>query len=291
MRKWTNKVFLFGLLCCVLAIGLIFYPMASNWIWSNQRTRVITQYENAVDTLQEENYVDSWEKAEAYNQELFEQSCSIAGFSINSAPLPSDDVLNSLDVSGDGTLATIEMPTLGILLPVYYGTQSKTLTNGVGVVEGSSLPIGGKGTHSVIAGHSALASSRLFSDIDQLEVGDKFYIRVLNEVLTYEVDQITVVLPDDVSNIAIDPTRDYITLLTCTPYGVNSHRLLVRGERVFLSEPQDDTSNEKRHESSWWTNYQYGILIGISIYLVGLVILIFVRIIWKIKRKVTHGKD
>lgn len=290
MKKRANKVILFGLLCCVLAMGLIIYPMASNWIGSIKRTHVITEYESAVNTLQQKDYQNCLGKAVEYNQELLEQSCSITGFTISSAPTPDNSVLDGLDVSGDGTLGTIEIPTLEILLPIYYGTQSNSLTNGVGVVEGSSLPVGGEGTHSVIAGHSGLASSRLFSDIEQLEVGDFFYIQILGTELAYQVDQITVVLPDDVSNIAIEPDKDYVTLLTCTPYGINSHRLLVRGERVPLpNESEKDLVNQERHESSWWSNYQCGLIIGVAIYLAGLVIVIFIRAIWRARKKETHG--
>ena len=217
---------------CVLAMGMMLYPMASNWLSGQTRSQVITEYETALEVLDNQATQQALELAQAYNRELLEQSCSIAGFSVSGAPTPGNDILTALAPTGGGMLATLEIPAIDVILPVYYGTQSTTLTAGVGVVEGSSLPVGGTGSHAVLAGHSGLASSRLLSDLDQLTQGDVFFLRVLDETLAYEVDQISVVLPDDVSQIGIDPQGDYVTLLTCTPYGVNSHRLLVRGTRT-----------------------------------------------------------
>lgn len=217
---------------CVLAVGMMLYPMASNWLSGQTRSQVVTEYETSVEELDNQATQQALELARAYNRDLLEQSCSIAGFSVSGAPTPDNDILTALDPTGGGMLATLEIPAIDVILPVYYGTQSTTLTAGVGVVEGSSLPVGGEGSHAVLAGHSGLASSRLLSDLDQLTQGDVFFLRVLDETLAYEVDQISVVLPDDVSQIGIDPQGDYVTLLTCTPYGVNSHRLLVRGTRT-----------------------------------------------------------
>ena len=217
---------------CVLAVGMMLYPMASNWLSGQTRSQVITEYETAVEVLDNQATQQTLDLARAYNRDLLEQSCSIAGFSVSGAPTPDNDILTALDPTGGGMLATLEIPTIDVILPVYYGTQSTTLPAGVGVVEGSSLPVGGTGSHAVLAGHSGLASSRLLSDLDQLTQGDVFFLRVLDETLAYEVDQISVVLPDDVSQVGIDPQGDYVTLLTCTPYGVNSHRLLVRGTRT-----------------------------------------------------------
>ena len=199
---------------CVLAVGMMLYPMASNWLSGQTRSQVITEYETAVEVLDNQATQQALELAQAYNRDLLEQSCSIAGFSVSGAPTPDKDILTALDPIGGGMLATLEIPAIDVILPVYYGTQSTTLTAGVGVVEGSSLPVGGTGSHAVLAGHSGLASSRLLSDLDQLTQGDVFFLRVLDETLAYEVDQISVVLPDDVSQIGIDPQGDYVTLLT-----------------------------------------------------------------------------
>ena len=271
---------------CVLAVGMMLYPMASNWLSGQTRSQVITEYETAVEVLDNQATQQALELAQAYNRDLLEQSCSIAGFSVSGAPIPDESILTALDPTGGGMLATLEIPTIDVILPVYYGTQSTTLTSGVGVVEGSSLPVGGEGSHAVLAGHSGLASSRLLSDLDQLTQGDVFFLRVLDETLAYEVDQISVVLPDDVSQIGIDPQGDHVTLLTCTPYGVNSHRLLVRGTRTeWTAEdsaiPATETTN---HESSWWREYRMALCIGFGIYLAMLAIAVPIGV-WRFTRR------
>ena len=281
-----SKVPLLLGLGCVLAVGMMLYPMASNWLSGQTRSQVITEYETALEVLDNQATQQALELAQAYNRELLEQSCSIAGFSVSGAPTPGNDILTALAPTGGGMLATLEIPAIDVILPVYYGTQSTTLTAGVGVVEGSSLPVGGTGSHAVLAGHSGLASSRLLSDLDQLTQGDVFFLRVLDETLAYEVDQISVVLPDDVSQIGIDPQGDYVTLLTCTPYGVNSHRLLVRGTRTeWTAEdsaiPATETTN---HESSWWREYRMALCIGFGIYLAMLAIAVPIGV-WRFTRR------
>ena len=278
---------------CVLAVGMMLYPMASNWLSGQTPSQVITEYETAVEVLDNQATQQALELAQAYNRDLLEQSCSIAGFSVSGAPTPDNDILTALDPTGGGMLATLEIPAIDVILPVYYGTQSTTLTAGVGVVEGSSLPVGGTGSHAVLAGHSGLASSRLLSDLDQLTQGDVFFLRVLDETLAYEVDQISVVLPDDVSQIGIDPQGDYVTLLTCTPYGVNSHRLLVRGTRTeWTAEdsaiPATETTN---HESSWWREYRMALCIGFGIYLAMLAVAVPVGLWWVKRRKAVYSKS
>ena len=275
---------------CVLAVGMMLYPMASNWLSGQTRSQVITEYETAVEVLDNQATQQALELAKAYNRELLEQSCSVAGFSVSGAPTPGEDILTALDPTGGGMLATLEIPAIDVILPVYYGTQSTTLTAGVGVVEGSSLPVGGTGSHAVLAGHSGLASSRLLSDLDQLTQGDVFFLRVLDETLAYEVDQISVVLPDDVSQIRIEPQGDYVTLLTCTPYGVNSHRLLVRGTRTKWTAEDTvvATAQNQNHESSWWREYRTALCMGFGIYLAMLAVAVPVGI-WWIKRGGRHG--
>ena len=278
---------------CVLAVGMLLYPMASNWLSGQTRSQVITEYETALEVLDNQATQQALELARAYNRDLLEQSCSIAGFSVSGAPTPNEDILTALDPTGGGMLATLEIPTIDVILPVYYGTQSTTLTAGVGVVEGSSLPVGGTGSHAVLAGHSGLASSRLLSDLDQLAQGDVFFLRVLDKTLAYEVDQISVVLPDDVSQIGIDPQGDYVTLLTCTPYGVNSHRLLVRGTRTEWT--AEDTAipatETKNHESSWWSEYRTALCIGFGIYLAMLAVAVPVGLWWVKRRKAVYSKS
>ena len=277
---------------CVLAMGMVFYPMASNWLSGQTRSRVITEYETAVEVLDNQDTQAALELARDYNRELLEQSCSVAGFSVSGAPTPDETILTALDPTGGGMLATLEIPAIDVILPVYYGTQSTTLTSGVGVVEGSSLPVGGEGSHAVLAGHSGLASSRLLSDLDQLTQGDVFFLHVLDETLAYEVDQISVVLHDDVSQIGIDPQGDYVTLLTCTPYGVNSHRLLVRGTRTERTAEDTvvATAQNQNHESSWWREYRTALCIGFGIYLAMLAVAVPVGLWWVKRRKAVYSK-
>ena len=278
---------------CVLAVGMMLYPMASNWLSGQTRSQVITEYETAVEVLDNQATQQALELAQAYNRDLLEQSCSIAGFSVSGAPTPDNNILTALDPTGGGMLATLEIPAIDVILPVYYGTQSTTLTAGVGVVEGSSLPVGGTGSHAVLAGHSGLASSQLLSDLDQLTQGDVFFLRVLDETLAYEVDQISVVLPDDVSQIGIDPQGDYVTLLTCTPYGVNSHRLLVRGTRTEWTAEDTvvATAQNQNHESSWWREYRTALCIGFGIYLAMLAVAVPVGLWWVKRRKAVYSKS
>ena len=291
--RCKNKAPLLLGLGCVLAMGMVFYPMVSNWLSGQTRSRVITEYESAVEVLDTQDTQVALELARAYNRELLEQSCSVAGFSVSGAPTPDETILTALDPTGGGMLATLEIPAINVILPVYYGTQSTTLTAGVGVVEGSSLPVGGEGSHAVLAGHSGLASSRLLSDLDQLAQGDVFFLRVLDETMAYEVDQISVVFPDDVSQIGIDPNGDYVTLLTCTPYGVNSHRLLVRGTRTERTAEDTvvATAQNQNHESSWWREYRTALCIGFGIYLAMLAVAVPVGIWWVKRRKAVYSKS
>lgn len=288
MRKPDKGKLLLGI-GCVLAMGMILYPMASNWFSDQNRSKVITEYETVVEVMDNKDTQAALTLARDYNRELLEQSCSVAGFSVSGAPTPDEAILTALDPTGGGMLATLEIPAIDVILPVYYGTQSTTLTAGVGVVEGSSLPVGGEGSHAVLAGHSGLASSRLLSDLDQLTRGDMFFLRVLDETLAYEVDQISVVPPDDVSQIGIDPQGDYVTLLTCTPYGVNSHRLLVRGIRTEWTAEDTVVSRTENpnHKSSWWKEYRTALCIGFGIYLVILAVAVPIGIGW-LKRGGKH---
>lgn len=224
-------------LTVVLLVGLciLLYPTVSNW-W-NERTasRVISSYDEAVAALSDEDYSAYFEAAEAYNQAL--QEVGSAAALVN--PELVEGYENLLDITGTGIMGYITIEKIGVQLPIYHGTSNGVLTAGAGHLEGSSLPVGGEGTHCVISAHRGLPSATLFTNLDQLEEGDTFTITVLDRVFTYEVDQISIVLPDEVENLYIENGEDYCTLMTCTPYGVNSHRLLVRGHRV----DNDETSH------------------------------------------------
>ena len=217
------------LLIIVFAAGisLLLYPTISDWWNSFHQTQVITTYSNEVDNLNEETYAALLESAEEYNEWLF---TSGHGLGLDDDEL--EEYEAQLSFGTTSVIAYIEIPKIDVYLPIYHGTSDSVLSSGIGHLEGSSLPVGGMSTHCVLSGHRGLVSSKLFTDIDELEIGDTFIIHVLGETLTYEVDQILIVLPTETSALQIEEGEDLVTLLTCTPYGINTHRLLVRGHRV-----------------------------------------------------------
>lgn len=217
-------VFLFGL-------GLLLYPTVSNLWNSKHSSKVITQYTREVTTLDDTSIQKMLEQAREYNRKLFQEG---RGFDISD----SDQKLYNrlLNTDGNGIMGYVEIPKIRCKLPIYHGTEEESLVNGTGHLEWSSLPVGGESTHTVISGHRGVPSARLFTDIDRLVEGDIFSLHVLGVTLNYEVDQILVVLPEELNTLKIEEGKEYCTLVTCTPYGINTHRLLVRGHRVDAEE-------------------------------------------------------
>ena len=216
----------------LIGLSLLLYPTVSDYWNSFHQSEVVAGYVQDVEDMSEQKKAEMLAAAQAYNQTL--QTGIIPDLNLSSAETKNYD--QTLDVTGTGIMAYVEIPKLNTTLPIYHGTDDSVLQVAIGHIPGTSLPVGGKGTHAVISGHRGLASAKLFTDIDRLVEGDTFMIQVLDETLTYEVDQILTVTPDDVSALAIDPEQDYVTLVTCTPYGVNTHRLLVRGHRIANQE-------------------------------------------------------
>lgn len=219
------------LLVCVLLAGIVIvaYPSVSNW-WNDQvTTRAVATYDEAVADLSETDYTAYFEAAEAYNEQLAEIG---SARTIPSPELVDEDYWDLLDVSGTGVMGYVTIEKIDVQLPIYHGTDVNVLQTASGYLEGSSLPVGGESTHCVISAHRGLPSALLFTHLDQMEIGDTFTITVLDRVMTYEVDQISIVDPSEIEYLYIEEGKDYCTLLTCTPYGVNSERLLVRGVRV-----------------------------------------------------------
>lgn len=213
-------------------LSLLLYPTASDYWNSLHASQTVADYAENVRNLEAEKYEQVLQDAKSYNQMLpYEQTT----FALSEEEKEAYDAL--LDISGTGVMGYIEIPTVNISLPVYHGTEDAVLQIAVGHLEWSSLPVGGESTHCVLSGHRGLPSAKLFTNLDKLVAGDKFIMRVLDEVLTYEVDQILIVEPTDVSTLIIEAGKDLCTLVTCTPYGINSHRLLVRGHRI---ENQDE---------------------------------------------------
>lgn len=223
-----NWIFTLLLLLIFLAgLSLLLYPTISDYWNSFHQSRAIASYVDTVAELDDDAYQEIWEQAQAYNAALPRDDTR---FVLGEEEIAYYDTL--LNVSGNGIMGYLEIPSIEVTLPVYHGTDEEVLQVAVGHIEGSSLPVGGPGTHSVISGHRGLPSATLLTDLDQLEIGDVFMLHVLDETLTYEVDQIHIVEPDDVSYLAIEEGEDLCTLVTCTPYGINTHRLLVRGHRI-----------------------------------------------------------
>lgn len=215
------------ILVFLIGLSLLLYPSVSDWWNSFHQTRAIANYSSTIASLDNSTYEAMWQSAADYNAALAETGIH---WTLTDEELA--DYNSQLDPGGTGIMGYIEIPKINCSLPIYHGTDASVLQIAIGHIEGSSLPVGGEGSHCVLSGHRGLPSAKLFTNLDQMEVGDIFLLEVLDEVLTYEVDQILIVLPNELDALQIEAGQDYCTLVTCTPYGVNSHRLLVRGHRV-----------------------------------------------------------
>lgn len=215
------------LLIFLVGLSLLLYPTVSDYWNTLHQSRAIAGYTEQVSTLDNDTYERLLAEAQAYNAALLDKADR---FQLSEEDLA--EYNNTLCVPGTNVIGYIKIDKINVYLPIYHGTDEAVLQVGVGHLEGSSLPVGGAGTHCVISGHRGLPSAKLFTDLDKLETGDTFSLYVLDETLTYEVDQIRIVLPSEMTDLAIQDGQDYCTLVTCTPYGINTHRLLVRGHRV-----------------------------------------------------------
>lgn len=228
MRRIANNILTILIVLMGLAgVGLLAYPTFSDWWNSMHQSYAIANYDQAVAELDEHRYDELLSDAEAYNAELAK-----TGVNWNMSDEQMKRYNSLLDVTGNGMMGYVEIPKIRVTLPVYHGTRDAVLQVAIGHLAGTSLPVGGAATHCSVSGHRGLPSARLFTDIDSLVKGDLFTMTVLDRVMTYEVDQVRIVLPTELNDLAIDPEQDYVTLVTCTPYGINSHRLLVRGHRT-----------------------------------------------------------
>ena len=226
-KKGNHLITILLVLIFLLGLSLLLYPSVSDYWNSFHQTRAITSYAQEVANLDQARYDQLWADARAYNQSLLGRDNA---YLLSDAQKEEYDRL--LNVSGLGVMGYIEIPGIGCSLPIYHGTEESVLQIAVGHLEWTSLPVGGESTHCVLSGHRGLPSAKLFTNLDKLVVGDLFMLRILDEVLTYEVDQILIVEPQETDALKIEEGKDYCTLVTCTPYGINTHRLLVRGHRV-----------------------------------------------------------
>lgn len=272
-----NIPFIFFTLLFLIGFGIMLYPVLSNALSQISYNETISSYEQSVSDENSSLYQSMIQEAVHYNEKL--TTSSIVDVFSDPEITNSEEYMNILNLNRDGVMGYISIPKIDIKIPIYHGTSSEVLSKGVGHLEGSSFPVGGESTHAILSAHRGLPSARLFTDLDQLEVGDKFYIYILDQVYTYQVDQVLVIEPSETEALQIQDGKDLVTLVTCTPYGVNTHRLLVRGERVEELAEQVIESEPNRD----LTLNDYVLYIG----LFGAIILVVVTIIivWKIHRK------
>ena len=224
MKKWKTMLLI---LVFLAGLSLLLYPPISNYWNSLHQARIVSNYMENVSRMESARKIELFEAASVYNQELADQPTHF-----QLTPEEQERYENTLDVSGTGVMGYLEVPKINVSLPIYHGTETTVLEFAIGHLEGTSLPVGGESTHAVLTGHTGLPSSRLLTDLNQMEIGDIFYVQIMDETLTYEVDQIRKVLPENTKDLNITKGEDYCTLVTCTPYGINTHRLLVRGHRI-----------------------------------------------------------
>ena len=262
MRKGTKIMICLSL--ALLALGITLYPLISNYFAEVNRSLIETRYTKAVELMDDSEIIGARMDAQRYNATLL--AVTDEPYTKEALQQASESYDELLNIRGDGIMGYLEIPKLGVELPIFHGTEEETLDRGLGHLLGSSLPVGGTGTHCVITGHSGLAGQRMFSDLDKLKILDVFYLKVLDETLAYSVIEINTVLPEDTSELTINPQGDDVTLVTCTPYGVNTHRLLVRGTRIsyeMASEmAEEQTVEEVTPASTWEDEYRRGVGIG-----------------------------
>jgi len=253
------KRWLLAAACGVAALGLLLYPLISEAVNAKYHSDIETAYTAAIEETDKAELTAQREAAEQYNAML-------SGAAITEGGASASPLAYAQQLTVGGVMAYVDIPKINVYLPVQHGTDADTLERAVGHVVGTSLPVGGSSIHAVLSAHSGLASSKLFSDIDQLAAGDTFYIHVLGEALAYKVDAINTVLPTDTSLLQIADGKDLVTLVTCTPFGVNTHRLLVRGHRVpYVPEQEATATVDKPAASSWTQHYLTGLGIGLGV--------------------------
>ncbi len=283
---------LFGLMF-LLGFAILIYPTVSNQWNTYRQNQLISSYEELIGKMAEEDFTKEWEKANAFNDTIIHNNVFGDVFGEDGDDIKNTEYWQILNVGNDGVMGYVSIPKINVKLSIYHGTADDVLQTGIGHLNGTKLPIGGESTHSVLAAHRGLPSARLFTDIDQLERGDMFYVHVLDETLAYQVDQILDMVDKDDSEtlqkaLQIEEGQDYVTLFTCTPYGVNSHRLLVRGTRVpYNGEEEIESTAAESMLKSIQNYYMIYLILGLSVTL--LVILLMKFLIKPGKKK--HKKE
>lgn len=275
----------------LLALGITLYPLFSTWYNERHQSVIHTEYMELVENTDNSALLEAKRNADAYNEAIVPGTQLEEAFSKNAVLSAAEDYDHQLNIGGDGIMGYIEIPLISVNLPIYHGTDSTTLDAGAGHLIGSSLPVGGETTHAVLTAHSGMASQKLFSDLDKLEYGDVFFVKVLGQTLAYQVDQINTVLPHDMTYLGIEEGEDLCTLVTCTPFAVNTHRLLVRGTRIDYEEAEvmleERLKCTQLPESTWEQEYIKGIFIGLG----AVVVISVICLVLKFRRKGKYEAD
>ena len=275
------------------ALVLTLYPVISNYINQKYASEIFTAYQEVIAQTDNRVLVQEREKAIAYNKTLVPRTESDSSYTQEALQSASEEYDSILNLAGDGIMGYIEIPKINVHLPIYHGTGDSSLSKGVGHLLGSSLPVGGESTHAILSGHSSMASQTMFSDLEQLGIGDVFYLHVLDDVLAYQVTEINTVLPSDTSLLGIWEGEDCCTLVTCTPYGVNTHRLLVTASRIPYENAEqiaELTETEGGSGSHWMQYYLRGLEIGLAVVVGFLLAASLLFLLWKwIYGRLHHG--
>ncbi len=275
------------------ALVLTLYPVISNYINQKYASEIFTAYQEVIAQTDNRVLVQEREKAIAYNKTLVPRTESDSSYTQEALQSASEEYDSILNLAGDGIMGYIEIPKINVHLPIYHGTGDSSLSKGVGHLLGSSLPVGGESTHAILSGHSGMASQTMFSDLEQLGIGDVFYLHVLDDVLAYQVTEINTVLPSDTSLLGIWEGEDCCTLVTCTPYGVNTHRLLVTASRIPYENAEqiaELTETEGGSGSHWMQYYLRGLEIGLAVVVGFLLAASLLFLLWKwIYGRLHHG--
>ena len=265
-------------ICTVLlflaALCLTLYPLISNYVNQKYASQIHTAYQEVMEQIDDSALREAKEQVDIYNRSLIPGAAE--AYSQEGLLAASADYDSQLNLAGNGIMGYVEIPKISVNLPIYHGTENDSLERGIGHLLGSSLPVGGENTHSILSGHSGMASQKMFTDLEQLIIGDVFYLHVLDETLAYQVVEINTVLPYDTSLLGIVPGEDLCTLVTCTPYGVNTHRLLVCGSRIPYEEAEllaEEVAEEEPVKSTWEQKYIEGLLWGVAAVLLLLLLI------------------
>ena len=292
MKRRKHQICL-GVMIFLAALGLTLYPVISNYVNQKYASEIFTAYQEVIAQTDNTVLVQEREKAIAYNKTLVPGAESEGSYTQEALLSASEEYDSMLNLAGDGIMGYIEIPKINVHLPIYHGTGDSSLSKGVGHLLGSSLPVGGESTHSILSGHSGMASQTMFTDLEQLGIGDVFYLYILDDVLAYQVMEINTVLPSDTSLLGIWEGEDCCTLVTCTPYGVNTHRLLVTGSRIPYEKAEEITEQtevEGRTSSHWMQYYLRGLEIGLVVVAGFLLAALLLFLLWKwINGRLHHG--